>query len=91
MIRVRFEPDKNRTAAYDDGKEIGGCEFSPSGSMWTIDHTFVQEGYGGQGIAGKLVEEVVNQARKRGIRVVPICSFARKEFARKPEYRDVLG
>lgn len=90
MIKIVFEPDKKRSAAYDDGKEIGECTYSASDNLWIINHTFVDDGYGGQGIAGKLVEELVKQARVQKMEILPLCSFAHREFRKKKEYADVL-
>jgi predicted GNAT family acetyltransferase len=90
MIEIKFEPERNRTAAYDDGKEIGECVFSPSESLWIISHTVVADGYEGKGIAAGLVEKVVQEARNKGIKIFPLCPFAKKEFEKKPEYQDVL-
>ncbi|MGI6177932.1 MAG: GNAT family N-acetyltransferase [Eubacterium sp.] len=90
MIEIVFEPERSRSAAYDDGKEIGECVFSPSDTVWIISHTFVTDEYGGQGIAAKLVEKVVEEARNKGMKIIPLCSFAKREFQEKPEYQDVL-
>lgn len=91
MINVRFEPEKTRTAAYDGEKMVGECIYSISGNNWTVDHTFVNESYGGQGIAGKLLAELVDKARESGVKMILSCSFAKKEFDRKEEYSDVLS
>ena len=90
MFKIVFEPDNTRSAAYDDEKNIGECSYSKSEKIWIIDHTEVDENYGGQGIAGQLVAEVVEQAREHQVKIMPLCPFAKKEFSRKPEYADVL-
>lgn len=89
MVDIVFEADCNRAAAYDDGKEIGESTFSPSATMWIIDHTLVEEGYGGQGIAGKLVAKIVENARTAGVKILPLCPFAKREFDKKSEYADI--
>ena len=55
---------KNRAAAYDDEKFIGESTYAKSDKVWIIDHTFVEKSYGGQGIAGRLVAKLVEEARK---------------------------
>ena len=90
MIKIVYEPDQNRSAAYDGEKNIGESTYSKSETIWIIDHTTVDEKYGGQGIAGQLVAEIVEQARKHQVKIMPLCPFAKKEFSRKPEYADVL-
>ena len=39
-----------------------------------IDHTFVDTSLRGQGIAGKLMKEVVNELESRNLKAVPTCS-----------------
>lgn len=90
MITITYEPEKNRTAAYDGDSLVGECIYSVVDKSWSLDHTFVDENYGGQGIAGKLVEELVKQAKEKQVKIIPVCSFAKKEFGRKEEYAEVL-
>lgn len=89
MIRIVHEAHKNRAAAYDGDKNIGESTYSKSEAIWIIDHTLVDEGYGGKGIAGRLVAEVVSQARTAGVKILPLCSFAKREFEKRPEYADI--
>ena len=89
-ISILFEEAANRSAAYADGEPVGECEFSVDGNTWTITHTGVRPAFGGRGIAGKLVEQVVDAARSKQVRIVPQCSYAAKMMAGKDEYRDVL-
>ncbi len=91
MIKIIHESEKNRVAAYDKDENIGECTYSKSKSIWIIDHTFVEETYGGQGIAKKLVAEVVDQARANNVKIIPLCPFAKKEFLERPEYADVFS
>ncbi|MEG0250256.1 MAG: GNAT family N-acetyltransferase [Peptostreptococcus sp.] len=91
MIKIVYEPDKKRSAAYDKEVNIGECTYSESARLWIIDHTFVEGNYGGQGIASKLVAEIVEQARANNKKIIPLCPFAKKEFLEKTEYMDVLS
>ena len=90
MVKIVYEQQKNRAAAYDE-KFIGESTYSKSNKLWIIDHTFVEGNYGGQGIATKLVAELVDEARKGNIKIIPLCPFAKREFERKEEYLDVLS
>lgn len=60
------------------------------GHAISIDHTFVDPSLRGQGIAGRLVKLVVDHARRHRLKIEPLCTFARAEFQRRPEYADVL-
>ena len=87
---IVFEEAANRSAAYVDGEQIGECEFTLSGGAWVISHTGVRPEFGGRGIARKLVEKVVEAARSKGVKIVPVCSYAKRMMEGKEEYSDVL-
>ncbi|MEC5424207.1 GNAT family N-acetyltransferase [Virgibacillus sp. C22-A2] len=56
-----------------------------------VDHTFVSDELRGQGMAGKLVERVVNHARDERKKIVPVCSYAKEKMEKTSEYQDVLA
>lgn len=88
-ITIRFENYRNRAVAYDGDREVGECTFTRSDSRWVIEHTEVDPLYNGSGIAGKLVDEVARNARETGVKILPLCSYARKRM-QKPEYSDLV-
>lgn len=89
MINIQFRPEEMRAVALDGEKVIGECTVSASGRIWLLTHTEVDQAYGGQGIAGRLVDSVVEAARERGLKIHPLCDYAQKRFAVKKEYADV--
>ena len=90
QIDIVFEQDRNRSAAYINGDQIGECEFSVSENVWMITHTGVRSEYGGRGIAKKLVLKVIESARTNNAKIVPVCSYAEKLMSGKEEFKDVL-
>lgn len=91
VLRIVFEEDANRSAAYIGGEHAGECEVSIDGDIWTITHTGVRPEYGGRGIAKLLVRKVIETARAKRARIVPQCSYAAKMMADKEEFADVLA
>ena len=89
-MQIRYEAEHCRSAAYDGEKRIGVAEFDAQDGRWSITHTEVDPAYGGQGIARRLIEEIVAEARRAGKKIVPLCSYADKMMTGKEEYRDVL-
>lgn len=89
MIKIIYEPENTRTAAYYDDKEVGECTYREEDNTWFAEHTFVNPDYSGRGIAKQLVEKLVEQARAKGKKIVPICSYVVREFEKNPEYADV--
>ncbi len=92
MIEILFEENNKRVAAYDEGNLIGKCTyFVDKDGVWNVDHTIVEKEYGGLGLGGKLFSEVITNARLKGKKINPICSFAVAAFEKNKEYRDVLN
>lgn len=89
-ISIVFEDILDRSAAYDRGKFIGECVFTPSGDSWVISHTEVHEEYEGKGIARRLLTKVIEAARAEGVKIIPQCSYARRMMEGKDEFKDVL-
>lgn len=54
-----------------------------------IDHTEVSEKLRGEGVAGKLVKEVVDYARENDLKITASCPYAAKKLGRTNEYKDV--
>jgi len=55
-----------------------------------IEHTEVDESLAGQGIGKQLVNAVVAWAREKGIRLLPLCVFAKGLMEKDETYQDVL-
>lgn len=81
-MTTRFEPQLNRSAAYDGDLEVGECCYSVSDNTWTIYHTEVVPSYGGRGIARSLVECVREAAESAGAELVSTCSYAFRMLGR---------
>lgn len=90
MVIMHFEPENNRSAAYDAGKKIGECVFSREGDTWVIEHTEVDPAYGGQNLAGRLLKTVLDNALFAHAHVHPVCSYAVHAFETHPEYQKYL-
>ncbi|NUM51449.1 MAG: N-acetyltransferase [Flavobacteriales bacterium] len=55
-----------------------------------IDHTDVNAVLKGKGIGKQMVTKAVGFAREKGIKIVPLCPFARSVFDKVKEFKDVL-
>ena len=61
------------------------------GEARIAEHTLVPPEARGQGIAKKLVERLVADARDQGFRIVPQCSYVEAAFRQHPEWADLLA
>lgn len=50
------------------------------------DHTYAPDSMRGTGVAGAMVRRLIEDARQRGLRIVPACSYVRAQFERHPEW-----
>ena len=73
------------------GEEVGHVEVdlvSTDGML--IKHTEVDPKFEGRGFAGQLMKHVLEDARKKGRGVIPICPYAASYIKRKPEYLEYV-
>jgi predicted GNAT family acetyltransferase len=54
-----------------------------------VDHTGVPPAFEGRGIAAKLVNKMIQDARKDGFKITPLCSYVVAQFRRHPEWADL--
>lgn len=53
-------------------------------------HTEVGDRFGGQGIGSRLVAFALDDARARGLEVLPFCPFVKGYIERHPDYQDLV-
>ena len=76
----------------DEGTSLARVTFPAlEGDVVEIDHTFVDESLRGQGIAGKLMEQLAQELRETHRRAKPTCSYAVSWFEKRPENADLLA
>ncbi|MCL6249869.1 N-acetyltransferase [Altererythrobacter sp. KTW20L] len=59
------------------------------GGVRLVDHTFVPPEARGQGLALKLVQAIVADARSEDFRIAPVCPYVVTAFGRNPDWADV--
>jgi predicted GNAT family acetyltransferase len=85
------EPTGGRWATVVDGHEAEMTYSRASAALFIIDHTEVPDALRGRGIGQALVERAVNDARRDGFKLLPLCPYARAQFERHPQWQDVLS
>lgn len=86
---MNFQYEEGMISYSVDGEVKAKITFpaNDEGTIWDIDHTFVDESLRGQGIANQLLAEVVRLAQAQHVQLKPTCSFAKKMFAKTPDYQ----
>lgn len=82
-VLSRFEFDADGVTAF--------VTYRLAGKILTLDHTETPVEARGRGIASRLIEGVLAEARSRGLKIVPRCAFVRAYVERHPQYRDLMA
>ena len=89
-----------RTGSENEGKfqiaendrNIGLMTYKKlSDGVIMIDHTEVDSNHRGEGLGEDLVAEGVKYARENNLKIFPQCPFAKAEFDKHEDYKDVLS
>ena len=73
-----------------DGHEAEMTYSRAGAKIMIIDHTGVPKELGGQGVGQALVLRAIEDARSEGLKIIPLCPFAKAQFDKHPEWGDVL-
>ena len=75
----------------DDGDIIAEIMYAKGGdNTIIIEHTEVDKSLRGNNFGYELVHKTVEHARMHGLKVSPVCPFAKAVFDKKPDFQDVL-
>lgn len=87
-----FTHNENQIALYSETEELLAEVTFPYTDETTvnINHTFVDSSLRGQGIAGKLMQELVEDLKKRELKAIPTCSYALNWFEKHKEYENLI-
>ena len=78
-----------KVLAYDGDELVGRLDFSFKGNVLSIDHTHAYKE--GIGVGSLLVSAANDYAVSKGLKVLPVCSFAAVWYQRHPQFQDILG
>ncbi|MEN2787031.1 GNAT family N-acetyltransferase [Sphingomonas qilianensis] len=90
MTQPHDAPAQNRFELAEQG-ETAFAAYTVAGDTITFTHTIVPPALEGQGIASRLIGYALGEARARGLKVRPECSFVAAYIERHPETRDLLA
>jgi hypothetical protein len=91
---IQHKEGKSRGMFFieDEGDVIAEIVYASGGdNTIIIEHTEVDESLRGQNIGYELVHRTVEFARSKGLKVSPVCPFAKAVFDKKPDFADVLA
>ena len=92
-MEIKQEHNDHKGAFFieKEGKRVGEMTYTMAGTeRMIIDHTEVGEELRGTGAGKRLVYAGVEYSRENGIKVIPLCPFAKAIIDKTPELQDVL-
>ena len=72
-----------------NGNEIGKITFYEENGKLIVDHTYVNPEYRGQNLGIVLVDKVVDYARLKNIKIIPVCPYVEKVLKKDAKYVDI--
>ncbi len=81
--------DHNRFELVENGL-MAFAEYRRHDTRYTITHVEADPQLRGTGAAGRLMEQIVEEARTQSWVIVPRCTYAVAWFKRHPDASDVL-
>jgi uncharacterized protein len=90
-VSVRHRPDERRYELLVGGEHAGELVYRDrGGGVLAFLHTEVDPAQRRSGLGSQLVRAALDDARERGLRVVPICPFVDDYVRRHPAYADLV-
>jgi len=84
-VTVADNPEAERYEARVDGEVAGFLRYGARPGLLALVHTEVDERMEGQGVGSKVVRFALDDARSRGVAVLPFCPFVNGWLKRHPE------
>ena len=83
-------PDHHRYELRSGDELLGSLAYHLRDGVITLVHTEVDPAHGGQGHAATIARGALDDARSRGLRVVPSCPYVASYLEKHPEYADLV-
>lgn len=90
QVNVVDNPDEDRYEIRVGGELAGFSQYRQRRAGLAFVHTEIDDRFEGQGLGGRLVSFALDDARGRGLAVLPFCPFVRSYIERHPEYLDLV-
>jgi hypothetical protein len=90
-IQIIESESKGMSLAKENDNQVGSMTYSIAGpELIIIDHTEVDPAYNGKGVGKQMLYKIVEMARQKNIKIIPLCPFAASMFRKIEEIKDVL-
>ncbi|HVW48440.1 MAG TPA: GNAT family N-acetyltransferase [Solirubrobacterales bacterium] len=84
------DQEQSRYEARLDGEAVAVVDYVRQPGIVSFTHSETFPGHEGQGLAGKVVDRALRDARDEGLEVIPFCSFVAHYVGEHPEFRELV-
>jgi hypothetical protein len=84
------DKEQSRYEVRLDGETVVIADYVKQPGTVSFTHTETFSGHKGQGLAGRLVERALRDAREEELEVVPFCSFVADYIGAHREFLDLV-
>jgi uncharacterized protein len=89
-VSVTDHPDAHRYEIRTDGELAGFAAYRAQPGRIDFVHTEIDPRFAGHGLASDLIRHALDDARARGLAVLPYCPFVLGFIERHEEYVDLV-
>ena len=89
MNPVTDNASRQRFELEEEGK-LAFADYRVQADVLILPHVEADPALRGRGAAGRLMTGVMEIVRERGLKVMPVCSYAVAWLERHPEYSDLI-
>jgi len=90
-IQLKELDAKGYAMARENKVRAGMMTYSIAGpELIIIDHTDVEPAFNGKGVGKEMLYKIVEMAREKNVKIIPLCPFASAMFKKLEDIRDVL-
>jgi len=90
-LKVTNEPEMERYSISVDGEPAGFTQYRERPGGLAFVHTEIDDRFEGQGLGSRLISFALDDARSRGLEVLPFCPFVKSYIQRHREYADLVS
>jgi len=90
QIEVADAPDRERYELSIDGETVGFTTYRTRPGLIAFIHTEVDQRLQGRGLADRLIRFALEDARTRGLAVLPFCPFVKAFIERHREFEALV-
>ena len=90
VTAVTDDPGQSRYEVRIAGELAGSLTYHLRGQAISLNHTEVEPHFQGKGVATRLARFSLDDARKRGLTVLPFCPYVNSWIKKHPEYTELV-